>query len=609
MDELNRIMQSAASAVAGTSQSDEQQQLLQQAAFEQHLSGAPAGTAEQVGAGPSATVQELPDTAAQQPDTKFVIISNRLPELSPDQPKTGGLAAALEPVVRRSGAVWMGSSGRLGDGDHQPALLKQLGQGQVASFDLPAAHYPGYYDYSNEILWPSLHSLSDWISGSEESFESYREVNDFLAHAAFNFRDRDAFGVQDYHLLPLATGLRQLGVDEPIGLFVHVPWPKPDVFEQIPHHRELMTSMLANNLLGFQTDEDRNNFLDCARSRPNTEIRDGVVISEQGQTLCKTFPIGIDPRQFADFAADSLEAQKDYISSLQEKLNGATLAIGVDRLDYTKGIDKRIEAFGRVLEEKPRSVALLQIATPSRSSIPAYQEYMRHVGSLVNQINDSYGTDDWKPIFYENNPFSQAQLAGLYRAAKVGVVTPLRDGMNLVAKEYVAAQDPNDPGVLVLSKFAGAAKEFGEHALLVDPNRPEEIATAISTAADMPREERIRRWRPMMDKLEAYTIHDWAADFLRTLDNTRLRVPANHFPHVGLGWMNTAKMPLFANYAEAAAAYADMDDADPEANEAAYGKLKAGFDALARSLEHKQDRLWVRPPATEPENGASAPYH
>ncbi|MCM5689078.1 trehalose-6-phosphate synthase [Sinorhizobium meliloti] len=463
--------------------------------------------------------------AAQQ--LNLVVISNRVSAFDPLQPKTGGLAAALEPVVEHSGAVWMGSSGKLGDGS-QTLGIAEHGQGRVAKLDLPRKHYSGYYDgFANSILWPALHSLPDRMAASTNHYESYQEINKFVADAAFQFRDRDAIWVHDYHFLPLGAGLQKLGVDKPIGFFLHTPWPEPKMMEQVPNHRELMQSMLAYDLLGFQTNWDLKNFRDCLRNHLGLEFEHGVVIGASGHTRCQTFPIGIDPKQFARNASESLAKPDPYVSVLLKKLGGAKLAIGVDRLDYTKGIDQRIKALDQVLAAEPRSIVLLQVATSSRPEIDAYRTYKRDVAGLVDRVNDNHGLEEWRPIIYENSPFSQAQLAGLYRAARIGLVTPLRDGMNLVAKEYVAAQDPNDPGVLVLSKFAGAAEIFDQNeALLVDPAHPDEIAAAISEAANMPRKERVQRWRAMMDKLEEYTIHDWSAHFIQELHKSRVTVRA-----------------------------------------------------------------------------------
>ncbi|RWO99820.1 trehalose-6-phosphate synthase [Mesorhizobium sp.] len=551
MDRINNTVHAAAAA-------------MQHAVFDQHLREGAQHCTQESSADPSPCPE-----ATQQP--KLVVISNRVASFDPLQPKTGGLAAALEPVVERSGAVWMGSSDQLGN-DSESFEIGQHGEGQVAKLDLPREHYSGYYEgFANSILWPALHSLPDRMATSAKHYESYQEINKFVARAAFHFRDRDAIWVHDYHFLPLGAGLQNLGVgDKPIGFFLHTPWPAPDMMARVPNHRELMDSMLAYDLLGFQTNCDLKNFRDCLQIHLGLEVEHGVVISARGQTRCQKFPIGIDPKQFAQYASESLATQDPYISSLLKKLNGAKLAIGVDRLDYTKGIDARVEAFDQVLATEPRSIVLLQIANPSRTEIEAYKIYKRDVESLVERVNDKHGTNEWRPVLYENSPFTQAQLAGLYRAARVGVVTPLRDGMNLVAKEYVAAQDPNDPGVLVLSKFAGAAEDFDQNeALLVDPTRPDEIAAAISKAANMPREERVQRWRPMMDKIEAYTIHDWSADFVRELDKSRVTVPTDHFRHLGFGWINEAQMPSYLT-----------------------------ADELDAALKRAMDRHWVLPPTS-----------
>ncbi|WP_445222828.1 trehalose-6-phosphate synthase (plasmid) [Bradyrhizobium sp. Pa8] len=503
------------------------QQHADHGAFDLHLDEMPLKLEQQAGAGPchpvvSGDSEDRFDTVAQQPNMKLVVISNRVALFDPNKPQTGGLAAALEPVVERSGAVWMGSSDNRGDGIERPVPLVKTGEGYVARLDLPAEHYPGYYrGFSNSTLWPALHSLPDRMSGREGDYGSYREINDFMARAAFGLRDRDAFWVHDYHLLPLGADLHKLGIERPTGFFLHTPWPTPDMIERVPHHRELIKSMLEYDLLGFQTNRDLNNFLAYLQSHFGLESKDGVVTSEGGrQTRLQKFPIGIDPKQFAERLATKLPAEEEEnISSLLKTLKGFKLAIGVDRLDYTKGIDKRVEAFNHVLATKPRSISLLQIAPLSRADVEEYQKYKDDVEKVINRVNAEHGTEKWSPIHYMNESLSQAALARLYRAADVCVVTPLADGMNLVAKEYVAAQDPDNPGVLVLSKFAGAAEDFNENeALLVDPTRPEDIAAAISKAAEMLLKDRMKRWRSMMDKLEAYTIHSWSADYLRELD-------------------------------------------------------------------------------------------
>ncbi|QND69507.1 trehalose-6-phosphate synthase (plasmid) [Mesorhizobium loti] len=546
MDRINNTVYAAASP-------------MQHAAFDHHMREAAQHPAPASSADPSPCVgstqqEDHLGEAAQQP--KLVVISNRVSTFDPLQPKTGGLAAALEPVVGCLGALWMGSSGNLSDDNAATVQLMPRGEGHVARLDLPSAHYPGYYGgFANSTLWPAFHSLPDRISGSRQHYESYCEINAFMARAAFDFRDRDAFWVHDYHLIPLGADLHSLGMERPIGFFLHTPWPAPDMVERVPNHRELMRLMLEYDLLGFQTNCDLNNFLACLRSHLGLESKNGIVISERGRTRCQKFPIGIDPKQFSEYAPKSLVEHEKDISVVRKKCDGAKLAIAVDRLDYTKGIDNRIEAFNQVFAAEPRSISLLQIALPSRADVQGYGEYQENVDRLVAQVNSEHRIGEWEPIQYQKEPFSQAKLAGYYRAAHVGVVTPLRDGMNLVAKEYVASQDPSDPGVLVLSKFAGAAEDFNHNeALVVDPNRPDEIATAISKAANMPCEERVQRWRGMMDKLEAYTIRDWSADFVRELDKGRVTVPADHFRNLGFGWINEAQLPLYRTGSELDAA-------------------------------------------------------
>lgn len=451
----------------------------------------------------------------------LVVVSNRVSRASAHEPMTGGLAAALLPVVEKSGAIWVGSSGRVRDGaQREPfARIEALGSGALAMLDLPAAHYAGYYEgFANSALWPALHSRTDLIRSSHDDYQSYREVNSFMARALLRFRKPDAvFWIQDYHFLALGAELRDLGVTHPIGFFLHTPWPTRAIFCGVPNHRELVEAMLAYDLIGFQTDDDRDNFLAYLSCELGLHARDGVVISRFGASRCAVFPIGIDPEKFAQHAAKA--ASHPDVSRLRRSLNGEKLAIGVDRVDYSKGLVNRIEAFDRMLTLNPalnRSVSLLQIATLSRGTIEAYGNLQNDLAKLVSDVNGRHGEVDWTPIRYLNKGFSQTVLAGLYRTAQVGLVTPLHDGMNLVAKEYVAAQNPADPGVLVLSKFAGAANEL-DTALLVNPHDIDGMARTIATAFSMPLLERRMRWESMMAKLRAGTIQNWFADFVDAL--------------------------------------------------------------------------------------------
>jgi trehalose 6-phosphate synthase len=438
---------------------------------------------------------------------------------------TGGLAAALLPVVEKSGAVWVGSSGRVRDGSHKDSFaeVEALGAGALALLDLPAAHYGGYYEgFANSALWPALHSRSDLIRVSQDDYQSYREVNAFMARSLMRFRKPEtAFWIQDYHFLALGAELRDRGVRGPIGFFLHTPWPARAIISCVPHHRELIEAMLACDLIGFQTDDDCENFIGYLQSELGLAVEDGVVTSRYGKSRCAVFPIGIDVEKFALQAAKA--SSHPDVSRLRRSLNGERLVIGVDRLDYSKGLVNRVNAFDHMLMAKPalkRTVSLLQIATPSRGTIEAYGNLQSELAKLVSDVNGRHGEVDWTPIRYLNRGFSQTVLAGLYRTAQVGLVTPLHDGMNLVAKEYVAAQNPADPGVLVLSKFAGAANELTT-ALLVNPHDIEGMSRAIATALSMPLTERRMRWEAMMRKLRAGTIQQWFADFIEALEDTR----------------------------------------------------------------------------------------
>ena len=455
----------------------------------------------------------------------LVVVSNRVARAKPNEPMTGGLAAALLPVVEKSGAIWVGSSGHVRDGSQRESFAKieSLGCGALALLDLPAAHYGGYYEgFANSALWPALHSRADLIRVSQDDYESYREVNAFMARALMRFQKPDTtFWVQDYHFLALGAELRGLGVTNPIGFFLHTPWAPHNVMSGVPHHRALIEAMLAYDLIGFQTEEDCDNFAGYLALELGFNVKNGIVHSDFGLTRLAAFPIGIDVEGFTAQAMRAVSHPE--VSRLRKSLHGERLAIGVDRLDYSKGLLNRVRAFDRLLETQPslkRTVSLLQIANPSRGAIEAYGNLQSELAQLVSDVNGRHGEVDWTPIRYLNKGFSQSTLAGFYRSAHVGVVTPLYDGMNLVAKEYVAAQNPADPGVLVLSKFAGAASELST-ALIVNPHDIDGMARAIGMALAMPAPERRLRWEAMMTKLRTGNIQHWFESFLATLESTR----------------------------------------------------------------------------------------
>lgn len=455
----------------------------------------------------------------------IIVVSNRVARMEADEPIAGGLASALLPVVRNSGAIWVGSSGRVRDVSEKDSFaeIEALGSGALATVDLPAAHYKGYYEgFANSGLWPALHSRADLVQVTVGNYRSYREVNAFMARALLRFDRSDAtFWVQDYHFLTLGLELRRLGVDRAIGFFLHTPWPARASMNSVPHHRDLVHAMLAYDLIGFQTDEDRQNFKDYVKHQLGLAVVGDTIVSEHGRSGLATFPIGINVDDFAARAAKA--AARPDVGRLRASLQNGKLLLGVDRLDYSKGIANRIRALDRLLLVDPslkRRVSLLQIAVPSRGQIEAYRQLKIELATLVGEVNGRHADVDWMPVRYLNRGFAQSTLAGFYRTARVGLVTPLHDGMNLVAKEYVAAQNPADPGVLVLSEFAGAAKEL-DAAVLVNPHDIDGMAARISVALDMQLEERQERWCAMVAKLRSGSVQTWFSDFLSALAEVR----------------------------------------------------------------------------------------
>ncbi len=453
-----------------------------------------------------------------------VVVSNRVARVQAEEPVAGGLAAALLPMVRDSGAIWVGSSGQPSDATRDSfARIEPLGTGALATVDMPGKYYQGYYEgFANSALWPALHSRPDLIHVTADDYTCYCEINAFMARALVRFDTPEAvFWIQDYHFLSLGADMRRLGIERPLGFFLHTPWADRRTMTAVPNHAELVGAMLAYDLLGFQTVEDRQNFQDYLQSEMGLNVVDGTVASDWGLTQLATFPNGIDVEEFSSRAAKSVGRSE--VARLRDSLNGARLVLGVDRLDYSKGLANRVRAFDRMFEIEPglkREVTLLQIAVPSRGNIKAYRELKAELGALVGEINGRHGEVDWMPIRYLNKGFSQLTLAGFYRAARVGLVTPLHDGMNLVAKEYVAAQHPFDPGVLVLSSFAGAAKEL-DAALIINPHDIDGMARQIAVALNMGLEERRERWQSMVRKLRSASVHDWFSDFLHTLTSVR----------------------------------------------------------------------------------------
>ena len=455
--------------------------------------------------------------------SRLVVVSNRV--ALPGENRAGGLAVGLLTALGEHGGVWFGWSGKVvreGGG-----TLQERTEGGIryVTMDLVREDHDAYYNgFSNRTLWPLLHFRLDLVDYTRETLAGYRKVNALFAdRLAPLLRHDDTVWIHDYHLIPLAALLRERGVECRIGFFLHVPMPSADLVSALPDHARLFSTLFACDLVGFQTARDADRFRTYARLFGGARIQDDGCLAFAGGRKVRVgaFPIGIDAASIEAQAAAAVS--KPAVRALRESLSGRALAIGVDRLDYSKGLPERFRAFGRYIERHPGErgrLTFLQIAPVSRGDVAVYRALRDQLEGIAGRINGTHAEPDWTPLRDVNRNFAHATLAGFYRAAAVGLVTPLRDGMNLVAKEYVAAQDPADPGVLVLSMLAGAAAEL-EGALLVNPYDMDGVADAIARASTMPLAERRARWESMMAPIRGNDIHAWSRGFL-----AELRTPA-----------------------------------------------------------------------------------
>ena len=376
-----------------------------------------------------------------------------------------------------------------------------------------------YNGYANKTLWPLFHHRIDLTAYERSYGEGYERTNRRFAEVLQPLlQPDDVIWIHDYHMIPMARDLRRLGVKNRIGFFLHTPWPARQLLVTLPHHRRLVESMFDFDLLGFQTREWLGLFQRYVEVEAGGKVRaDGRVEAFGRSVQTGAFPIGIDVDGFLA-ARDSPLGRRTY-DRMSASAAFRSMIVGVDRLDYSKGLEQRLLGYEQFLEDNPQlrsEVFLLQVTPISRDEVDTYQDMRVRLEALAGRVNGAYADMDWQPIRYLNRTFRRDQLAGIYRAAKAGLVTPLRDGMNLVAKEYVAAQDPEDPGVLILSRFAGAAEQMGE-ALLVNPFSREELSEAIQKALTMPREERIRKWKALMKVVRDTDVARWRDDYVQAL--------------------------------------------------------------------------------------------
>jgi trehalose 6-phosphate synthase len=454
---------------------------------------------------------------------RIVIVSNRVavPE-SPRAPVAGGLAVAVKAVLKNRNGVWFGWSGKVDDHPSAEPRTIEINKVTYSLIDLSALDYQEYYNgLANRVLWPILHYRVDLQEFSRADASGYMRVNQLFADKVSSFiRDDDVIWVHDYHLMPLGRELRSRGHKNKIGFFLHIPFAPPDILQALPYHREILGSLAYYDLVGCQTENDRDNFASYLITLGAKPLRSGAYELDGLRVRLGAFPVSIETAIYARMARNA--ARSPLVKRLRESLGGCRLILGVDRLDYSKGIPERIKAFERFLEDNPHwhtKVTLLQITPKSRSEIKEYTDMEAEVTRLIGKINGRFGDAAWTPIRYVNKSYSRTALAGMYRAADVAMVTPLRDGMNLVAKEYVAAQDADDPGVLILSEFAGAAKQL-TRAILINPHEIDGVAAAIKLALEMPIEERRSRHRPMLEHLMENDIRNWADSYLSALGDS-----------------------------------------------------------------------------------------
>ena len=432
----------------------------------------------------------------------------------------------MKAALRNRTGVWFGWSGKIDETETAEPRTVERNHITYAVIDLSKNDFDEYYNgLANRVLWPILHYRVDLQEYSRVDHSGYMRVNCLFADKLSAFiRDDDVIWVHDYHLMPLARELRARGHQNPIGFFLHIPCAPLDILRTLPHHDEILGALTYYDLVGFQTENDRDNFAAYLLTIPGAKAGRSLTFEVGGrQTRIGAYPVSIETATYARLARNAVRSP--FAREFRESLNGLRLVLGVDRLDYSKGIIQRINAFDRFLEVNPEwrsRVTLLQITPRSRSDIKDYAAIENKVTTLIGRMNGRYGEASWTPIRYVNRSHSRSALSGIYRAADVALIKPLRDGMNLVAKEYVAAQDTENPGVLVLSQFAGAAVDLSG-ALIVNPHESEGVAAALKRALEMPLYERRERHGPMLEHLSVHDIEHWARSYLSALAETRER--------------------------------------------------------------------------------------
>jgi trehalose 6-phosphate synthase/phosphatase len=473
---------------------------------------------------------------------RLVLVSNRLPVTIRREgggyrvePSAGGLASAVWPMHESGDGVWIGWPGvALDDPEESRAMRRLLRQRRLVPISLSEEQLQGFYEgFSNAVLWPLLHYFPHLMTLERSWWEAYVRVNRLYARSVMSaVRPGDVVWVHDYHLLLLPQMLRERLPDTQIGFFLHTPFPSSELFRILPWRRELLRGMLGASLVGFHSFDYLRHFRVSVNRVLGVEVEGDRVFVGDRRVRLGVFPVGIDSERYWRGATASAEARAEG-EALHRQLDGRRLILGVDRMDYTKGIPERLLGYERFLERFPehhRNVEFLQVGVPTRTHVRGYQALKRQVDEIVGRINGRYGSHDWTPVKYLYRPISFARLCALYRQASVGLITPLRDGMNLVAKEYVATHRDGEDGILILSEFAGAAAELSE-AVLVNPYDPEAISDAIHDALRMSRRERRARMRALGERVREGDIGSWGPRFMAHLQRAG-RGPAPYPPRL-----------------------------------------------------------------------------
>jgi trehalose 6-phosphate synthase len=452
--------------------------------------------------------------------TRLVVVSNRVARIEEGRSTSGGLAVGVLEALRESGGLWFGWSGDVIKRQQARPTIQHSEGLTFATIGLSQSDHRRYYlGFSNRVLWPVLHYRPDLMEFRRAEFDGYRDVNAMFASKLERLLEPDdRIWVHDYHLIPLAAALRQRHVKQPIGFFLHTPFPVYEVLRTLPYHEQILEWLCRYDLVGFQTEADAAAFRHAlTQVTEGRSWRDGRVEAFGMQLRTGAFPIGVDTDAIAASAPSA--ARTPTVERFKRSVFDRHIIVGVDRLDYSKGLERRFRDYVAFLERYPEyrgSITYLQIAPPTRSGVPEYRELQRTLSQRAGEIVGRFSEPDWTPIRYLNRSFTRRTLLGFFRISRIGLVTPLRDGMNLVAKEYVAAQNPEDPGVLILSPFAGATAELSA-ALIVNPLDPDALAEAIQRGLQMSRPERRERWQAMFQVLRRNNVGTWRDSFLRAL--------------------------------------------------------------------------------------------